>query len=49
MESVVGQSGVDTGIKVHALSSAVCGTVGSQAMLNAVGGLGLMPETPAGA
>lgn len=40
MESVIGQSGVDTRIKVHALSSAVCGTVGSQNMLNALGGLG---------
>ena len=45
MESVVGRPGVDTRIKVHALSSSVCGTVGSQNMLNAIGGLGLQPPT----
>ena len=44
MESVVGQPGVDTRIKVHALSSAVCGTVGSQNTLNAVGGMGMVPN-----
>jgi transketolase len=43
MESVVGQPGVDTRVKVHALSSAVCGTVGSQQTLNAIGGL---PPSP---
>lgn len=40
MESVVGQPGMNARIQVHALSPVVCGTVGSQAMLNALGGLG---------
>lgn len=40
MEAVVGQSSVTTRLQVHALSQVVCGTVGSQATLNALGGLG---------
>lgn len=39
MEAVVGQTGSDTRIRPHALGSQVCGTVGSQKMLNALGGL----------
>jgi transketolase len=39
MEAIVGKPGVDTRVKVHALSSEVCGTVGSQQTLNALGGL----------
>lgn len=40
MESVMGQEGVAPRLKAHALSSAVCGTVGSQDTLNRLGGLG---------
>lgn len=40
MESIVGKPGVDTRIEVHALTSAVCGTVGAQNTLNIFGGLG---------
>lgn len=40
MEAVVGQACVDTRLRAHALSSLVCGTVGSQKMLSALGGLG---------
>lgn len=43
MEATVGQPGLDTRLRPHALSSAVCGTVGSQRVLNALGGLGLVP------
>jgi transketolase len=43
MESMLGQPDVRTRLQVHALSSAVCGTVGSQNTLNALGGL---PKTP---
>lgn len=39
MESLMNQEPKATSIKVHALSSAVCGTVGSQSTLNALGGL----------
>jgi transketolase len=42
MESVVGHAHT-TQLRVHALSSAVCGTVGSQNTLNALGGLGDTP------
>lgn len=41
MESIVGKPGVDAKIAVHALKSAVCGTVGSQSTLNTLGGLGM--------
>ncbi len=40
MEAVVGKPGVTSQIKVHALSSVVCGTVGSQNTLNILGGIG---------
>jgi len=43
MEAVVGQPGVKTRLRTHALSSKVCGTVGSQNNLNALGGLGKTP------
>jgi transketolase len=43
MESVMGQAPA-TQLRVHALSSAVCGTVGSQNMLNTLGGLGDTPR-----
>jgi transketolase len=43
MEAVVGQPGVETRLRAHALTPAVCGTVGSQNMLNALGGLGTTP------
>ena len=43
MEAVVGHPGVETRLRAHALTPAVCGTVGSQAMLNALGGLGSTP------
>lgn len=43
MESVVGLPHLTTRLRPHALSSTVCGTVGSQAMLNALGGLGMTP------
>ncbi len=41
MESLVGKPGVRTQLQIHALSSDVCGTVGSQNTLNAIGGLAL--------
>lgn len=41
MESIVGKPGVDARIAVHALTSDVCGTVGSQNTLNTLGGLGM--------
>lgn len=40
MEAVVGQIGSGTRLQPHALGSQVCGSVGSQKMLNALGGLG---------
>lgn len=43
MESVVGLPNLTTRLRPHALSSTVCGTVGSQGMLNALGGLGMTP------
>lgn len=43
MESALDQEDTKTCIQVHALSPAVCGTVGSQNILNALGGLS---ETP---
>ncbi len=43
MESVMGQTHA-TQLRVHALSSAVCGTVGSQNTLNTLGGLGDTPR-----
>lgn len=45
MESVVGRGSAapTTQLRVHALSPDVCGTVGSQSMLNALGGLGDTP------
>jgi transketolase len=43
MEAVVGQPAFNTRLRAHTLSSAVCGTVGSQNMLNALGGLGPAP------
>jgi len=39
MEAVVGQPGVETQLRAHALTPVVCGTVGSQKILNALGGL----------
>ena len=39
MEAVAGQPGVATRLRAHALSPAVCETVGSQNMLIALGGL----------
>ena len=45
MESIMGNSHT-TKLRVHALSSDVCGTVGSQNMLNALGGLGDVPAAP---
>ncbi len=44
MESLIGKPGFSTQLQIHALSSAVCGTVGSQNMLNAIGGLALTPK-----
>lgn len=41
MEALVGKPGVETRINVHALTSNVCGTVGSQSTLNKLGGLSL--------
>jgi transketolase len=43
MEAVVGRDSVSTRLRPHALSSEVCGTVGSQNLLNALGGLGKAP------
>jgi transketolase len=39
MEAVVGQPGVNTQLRAHALSPTVCGTVGSQEYLNVIGGM----------
>lgn len=44
MEAVVGQVGVQARMHAHALSSNVCGTVGSQAVLNTLGGLGCIGD-----
>jgi transketolase len=44
MESVLGNPHNTAQLRVHALSAAVCGTVGSQNMLNALGGLGDTPS-----
>jgi transketolase len=41
MEAIVGKPEVDAKIVVHALKSEVCETVGSQVMLNTMGGLGM--------
>jgi transketolase len=43
MEAVAGKSHLETRLRAHALSPEVCGTVGSQAALNALGGLGVAP------
>ena len=43
MESIVGRPGVKTRLLPHALSSEVCGTVGNQNLLNALGGLAKLP------
>lgn len=42
MEAVVGQLGSGSRLRPHALRPEVCGSVGSQKMLNALGGLGLL-------
>jgi len=39
LESVANQGGLSERIRIRGLDSCVCGTVGSQATLNAVGGL----------
>ncbi len=41
MESLIGKPGCNTTLQTHALSADVCGTVGSQNTLNAIGGLAL--------
>ncbi len=46
MESIVGKPGVDARIEVRALTSNVCGTVGAQSTLNALGGLGMVGQHP---
>ncbi len=43
MESLANQSASQTRLKVHALNPEVCGSVGSQNVLNALGGLRLTP------